>query len=549
MKHSHKTVYQIYPKSFCDSNGDGWGDLQGVIRKLDYLQTLGIEYIWFNAMFVSPQRDNGYDVADYRMIDPRYGSMNDFEQLCQEAKKRNIDIMLDMVFNHTSTEHEWFQKAIHGDETYKNYYIFRKGNADGSAPTNWQSKFGGPAWEYVESLDEYYLHLYDVTQADLNWENPAVRQEMADIVNYWRSKGVHGFRFDVVNLISKGSYKDDPDHFDGRQFYTDGPHVHEYLKELNERSFGLDEASMTVGEMSSTTIENCVRYSGANAHELSSVFTFHHLKVDYKNKQKWSLMNFDFLELKQLLNQWQIGMQEANAWNALFWCNHDQPRAISRFGDDKKYPKQSAKMLATCLHCMRGTPYVYQGEEIGMTNAYFTDIQQYQDVESINFFNILKSQGKSEQEIYHILQERSRDNARTPMQWNDQPNAGFTDGTPWISLTNNYPIINVKNALADPNSIFYHYQKLIQMRKTYDVIAEGNYVPLFEEHLQVFAYKRTLKNEELYVINNFYGSPCLIQLPKECADMQILISNYSDTKAVDEMTLRPYESFVLYQSK
>ncbi len=549
MKHSHKTVYQIYPKSFCDSNGDGWGDLQGVIRKLDYLQMLGIEYIWFNAMFVSPQRDNGYDVADYRMIDPRYGTMDDFEQLCQEAKKRNIDIMLDMVFNHTSTEHEWFQKAIHGDETYKNYYIFRKGNADGSAPTNWQSKFGGPAWEYVESLDEYYLHLYDVTQADLNWENPAVRQEMADIVNYWRSKGVHGFRFDVVNLISKGSFEDDPDHFDGRQFYTDGPHVHEYLKELNERSFGLDEASMTVGEMSSTTIENCVRYSGANAHELSSVFTFHHLKVDYKNKQKWSLMNFDFLELKQLLNQWQIGMQEANAWNALFWCNHDQPRAVSRFGDDKKYPKQSAKMLATCLHCMRGTPYVYQGEEIGMTNAYFTDIQQYQDVESINFFNILKSLGKSEQEIYHILQERSRDNARTPMQWNDQPNAGFTDGTPWISLTSNYPIINVNNALADPDSIFYHYQKLIQMRKTYDVIAEGNYVPLFEEHLQVFAYKRTLKNEELYVINNFYGSPCLIQLPEACADMKILISNYSDTKAVDEMTLRPYESFVLYQSK
>lgn len=276
--------------------------MRGVISKLDYLQKLGIEYIWFNAMFVSPQRDNGYDVADYRKIDPRYGTMEDFEELCIEAKKRNIDIMLDMVFNHTSTEHEWFQKALSGDPYYKNFYIFRKGKSDGSPPTNWQSKFGGPAWEYVASFDEYYLHLYDVTQADLNWDNPAVRREMIDIVNFWRSKGVHGFRFDVVNLISKGSFEDDPNHFDGRQFYTDGPHVHEYIRELNENSFGLDEEAMTVGEMSSTSIENCVLYSGADAHELSSVFTFHHLKVDYKNKQKWELMDFDFSELKQLLH-------------------------------------------------------------------------------------------------------------------------------------------------------------------------------------------------------------------------------------------------------
>ena len=549
MKHSHKTVYQIYPKSFCDSNHDGWGDLRGVISKLDYLQKLGIEYIWFNAMFVSPQRDNGYDVADYRKIDPRYGTMEDFEELCIEAKKRNIDIMLDMVFNHTSTEHEWFQKALSGDPYYKNFYIFRKGKSDGSPPTNWQSKFGGPAWEYVASFDEYYLHLYDVTQADLNWDNPAVRREMIDIVNFWRSKGVHGFRFDVVNLISKGSFEDDPNHFDGRQFYTDGPHVHEYIRELNENSFGLDEEAMTVGEMSSTSIENCVLYSGADAHELSSVFTFHHLKVDYKNKQKWELMDFDFSELKQLLHSWQTGMQDADAWNALFWCNHDQPRALSRFGDDKNYPKQSSKMLATCLHCMKGTPYVYQGEEIGMTNAYFTDIAQYRDVESINFYHILKQQGKDEKEIYHILQERSRDNARTPMQWNDSANAGFSDSSPWIPVIDNYKHINVQQALADPDSTFYHYQKLIQMRKEMDIIAEGSYHPILEEHAQVFAYERRLANETMYVINNFYGSPCSIQLQKECNNMKLLISNYSDTQVVEKMTLRPYESFVLYQAK
>lgn len=548
MKHSHKTVYQIYPKSFCDSNHDGWGDLRGVISKLDYLQMLGIDYIWFNAMFVSPQRDNGYDVADYRSIDPRYGTMEDFELLCQEAKKRGIDVMLDMVFNHTSTAHAWFQKAISGDQKYQDYYIFRKGKNDGSAPNNWHSKFGGPAWEYVESLDAYYLHLFDVTQADLNWENPQVRKELADIVNFWREKGVHGFRFDVVNLISKAGYGDDPNCFDSRQYYTDGPKVHEYLKELNEHSFGLDEESMTVGEMSSTTIDNCVRYSGAAAHELSSVFTFHHLKVDYKNKQKWELMPFDFQELKKLLNQWQLGMQEADAWNALFWCNHDQPRALSRFGDDKRYPKQSAKMLATALHGMRGTPYVYQGEEIGMTNAYFSDIRQYRDVESINFFEILKQQGKQEPEIYHILQERSRDNARTPMQWDDQPYGGFSDSEPWISVIDNYPKINVKNALADPDSIFYHYQKLIRMRKEYEVIAEGRYVPMLEEHDQVFAYQRILGDELLIVVSNFYGSACDVELPQECAQMKLLLSNYADTKAGAKMTLRPYESFILYRS-
>lgn len=541
MNFKKKVVYQIYPKSFYDTNNDGWGDLNGVIAKLDYLAFLGIEYIWFNAMFVSPQKDNGYDVSDYRKIDPRYGTMAEFEQLCKEAKKRNIDIMLDMVFNHTSTEHIWFQKALQGEKKYKDYYIFKK------TPTNWQSKFGGSAWEYVPSLDEYYLHLFDVTQADLNWDNPEVRKEMADIVQFWMDKGVHGFRFDVVNLISKKEFKDDPNLFDGRQFYTDGPNVHKYLKELNLASFGKDPQSMTVGEMSSTSIENCVKYSGANEHELSSVFTFHHLKVDYKDGKKWELMDFDFLSLKNLMNTWQIGMQEKDAWNALFWCNHDQPRAISRFGNDTLYHNESAKMLATTLHMMRGTPYVYQGEEIGMTNAYFNDIKQYQDVESLNFYEILKKEKKAEQEIYHILQERSRDNARTPMQWNNQNYAGFSNVTPWLSVIDNYKEINVANALEDKNSIFYHYKNLIELRKKYSIIQDGIYLPLLEKDPNIFAYKRLLENETLLVISNFYDKVTTLSLEEDFSNYELILSNYTDTDITNLQTLRPYESIILYK--
>ena len=546
MEFKGKTVYQIYPKSFCDTNGDGWGDFPGVISKLDYLQELGIDYIWFNAFFPSPQRDNGYDVADYRAIDPRYGTMEDFQVLCAEAKKRGIDIMLDMVFNHTSTQHEWFQKAMQGDLKYKNYYIWQKGKAPDEAPNNWQSKFGGPAWEYVEKYDEWYLHLFDVTQADLNWDNSEVRAEMADIVNFWLAKGVHGFRFDVVNLISKGSYDDDPNEFDGRQFYTDGPHVHEYLKELNNASFGRDPQHLTVGEMSSTSIANCTKYAGADSHELDMVFSFHHLKVDYKDQMKWELMPFDFMELKRIMNTWQIGMQEKNAWNALFLNNHDQPRALSRFGDDKKYPKQSAKMLAALIHMMRGTPYVYEGEEIGMTNAYFTDIHQYVDVESTNIYNILLSQGKSKEEILHILQERSRDNSRTPMPWNDAENGGFTTGTPWLQLAGNYRQINVENARKDPDSVFYYYQKLIRMRKEMKVIQDGTYVPMLEDDPSVFAYERRLNEESLIVINNFYGKDVTVTVP-DLHRYQLLLSNYPDSQIKGELSLRPYESLILYR--
>lgn len=393
MEFKRQTVYQIYPKSFNDSNGDGLGDLKGVTDKLLYLKELGIDYIWLTPFFISPQNDNGYDVADYRNIDPRYGTIEDAENLISEAGKLDIGIMLDMVFNHTSTEHEWFKKAMEGDPKYMDYYIFRDPKPDGSAPTNWVSKFGGNAWEYVPKFNKYYLHLFDKTQADLNWENPQVREELKDILKFWQNKGVKGFRFDVVNLISKPDVFEDDFEGDGRRFYTDGIRVHQYLKELC-RDSGLNEnGMMTVGEMSSTTIDNCIRYSNPEEKELSMCFSFHHLKVDYKNGNKWELQPCDFMALKNLLNKWQTGMEEGNGWNALFWCNHDQPRVLSRFGNDKNYPTESAEMLATMIHLMRGTPYVYQGEEIAMTNAYFEDISQYKDVESLNYFKILKDDG------------------------------------------------------------------------------------------------------------------------------------------------------------
>lgn len=545
MNFENKVVYQIYPKSFYDSDNDGLGDLQGIIEKLDYLQYLGVDYIWMTPFFPSPQRDNGYDVADYRAIDPRYGTMEIFENLVKEAKKRNIDIMLDMVFNHTSTEHVWFQKALAGEEKYKNYYYFRKGKQDGSAPTNWISKFGGNAWEYVEAFDEYYLHLFDKTQADLNWENPEVRDEIVDILKFWMDKGVYGFRFDVVNLISKPEYFEDDEEGDGRRFYTDGRHVHEFLKEINERTFGKDERIITVGEMSSTSLDNCVKYAGADSHELSMVFQFHHLKVDYKNKQKWELQPFDFMELKQLFDTWQIGMQEHHAWNALFWCNHDQPRVVSRFGNDQQYHVESAKMLATAIHMMRGTPYIYQGEEIGMTNAYFTNIHEYRDVESINYFNILKAEGKEEKEIYHILQERSRDNSRTPMQWNQEAQAGFTKGTPWLQIIYNYKEINVENQIHKEGSILEYYHELIRLRKAYPIIAKGSYEPLLPEHTSVFAYKRVYENTSMIVLNNFYDTETKVQLSE--TGYKEILSNYPHADMEETMVLRPYETRVYYK--
>ena len=543
----NSVVYQIYPKSFNDSNNDGFGDLRGVVEKLDYLEGLGVDYIWLTPFFVSPQNDNGYDIADYYNIDPAYGTMEDFETLVEEATKRNIKIMLDMVFNHTSTYHEWFKKALEGDPKYKDYYIFRKGE-NGNPPTNWISKFGGNAWEYVEHLDEYYLHLFDVTQADLNWENPELRQEVYNVVNFWIEKGVKGFRLDVINLISKPDTLENDYIGDGRRFYTDGPRIHKHLKELNENTFGKHDDIITVGEMSSTTIENCLKYSNPDEKELSMVFNFHHLKVDYKDGDKWKLKDFDFAELKDLFNTWQTSMMKGNGWNAVFWCNHDQPRVVSRLGDDKKYHEQSAKMLATAVHCLRGTPYIYQGEEIGMTNAYFNDINKYRDVESLNYYNILKEQGHTEEETYDIIMARSRDNSRTPMQWNDEVNAGFSETTPWLSVINNYETINVEKNLADENSIYYHYKKLIQLRKQYDVIANGAYEAMLAEHENVYAYRRTLDNEELIVLNNFYGNETEVTLDiKDVNGYTCLLSNYEEQELTNQLTLRPYESIVFYK--
>ena len=546
-------VYQIYPKSFKDSNGDGIGDLKGVTEKIHYLKELGVDYIWLTPFYVSPQKDNGYDVADYRNIDPKFGTMEDFEELVKVAEKNGIGIMLDLVFNHTSTEHKWFKKALAGDEEYKNYYIFKEPK-DGKEPTNWLSKFGGSAWEYVEEFDEYYLHLFHKTQADLNWDNPKVRKEVYDIVNFWIDKGVKGFRLDVINLISKpDEYKDDLEG-DGRRFYTDGPRVHEYIKELNKNTFGSREDIITVGEMSSTDIENCIRYSNPKEKELSMVFNFHHLKVDYKDGDKWSLMDFDFIELKRILIHWQLGMERGNGWNALFWCNHDQPRAISRFGDDGKYREESAKMLATALHMLRGTPYIYQGEEIGMTNPYFDKIEDYRDVESIQYYHILKDKGISHDRIMAILQSKSRDNARTPMQWNCEDNGGFTTGKPWISINPNYKDINVEKALKDKDSIFYHYKELIRLRKEYNIISHGSFIPLYEEDDQIFAYMRSYEGERLLVINNFYKEETIFELPKkidlEGSKMKILISNYKDSSEdIKNLILRPYESIVYHIEK
>lgn len=549
MNFEDKVVYQIYPKSFYDSNNDGIGDLNGITEKLDYLKYLGVDYIWITPFFVSPQRDNGYDVADYCNIEPMYGTMEDFDRLSLEAKKRGIGIMLDMVFNHTSTEHRWFKKALSGDKKYQDFYIFKKGEKN-NPPTNWVSKFGGNAWEYVEELESYYLHLFDKTQADLNWENPEVREEIYKVVKFWLDKGVNGFRFDVVNLISKPEKFENDYVGDGRRFYTDGPKIHEYLKGLNLNSFGQNPDIITVGEMSSTSMENCFKYSGKNENELSMVFNFHHLKVDYKNKDKWALQPFDFQELKDILNSWQVGMQEHNAWSALFWCNHDQPRVVSRFGDDKNYWKKSAKMLGTVIHMLRGTPYIYQGEEIGMTNSYFTDISQYRDVESINYHKILMDGGLCDEEAMKIVMERSRDNGRTPMQWSSDINGGFSKGTPWIESIKNYEKINVENQINDENSVLNYYRKLIALRKEYKVIALGKTIPLLEDNKNIYMFKRESENEELLVITNFYGTKCELELDFEVEGYECILSNGDNNiKLEKKLELQPYDALVFFRKK
>ncbi len=538
------TIYQIYPKSFCDSNGDGIGDIRGIISKLDYIKSLGVDYIWSTPFFTSPLHDNGYDVENYREINPVFGTMEDVEELIAKAGERGIGIMLDMVFNHTSTRHEWFQKALKGDKTYMDYYIFKDGTPD-TPPTNWQSKFGGSAWEYVSSLKKWYLHLFDTTQADLNWDNPSVREELKEILRFWMAKGVKGFRFDVVNLISKPEVLEDDETGDGRKFYSDGPHVHEYLKELSADT-GM-ENYITVGEMSSTNIDHCIRYSNPDEKELSMCFNFHHLKVDYKDGDKWELMQPDYRRLKELFEIWQTRMEQQNGWNALFWCNHDQPRIVSRLGNEKEYWKESAKMLATFIHMLRGTPYIYQGEELGMTNPGYSDIRAYRDVESIHYYNILKNKGKTEQEALEILSQRSRDNGRSPMQWDSGKYAGFSEQEPWISAPENHTFINVEAEEQDKDSILNFYRKLISLRKRYGVIQEGTVQFIDQKQPELLVYMRTMKGQKLLVASNFSGHEIVPEEPLSFAGGECLICNYPQRDREDRIeVLRPYESIVLF---
>ncbi|ERN51481.1 alpha,alpha-phosphotrehalase [Alkalihalophilus marmarensis] len=549
-------VYQIYPKSFNDTTGNGVGDLQGIIEKLDYLKDLGVDVLWLTPVYASPQKDNGYDISDYYSIHGEYGTMEDFDRLLSETHNRGMKLIMDLVVNHTSTEHQWFKESQQSkDNKYRDFYIW-KDPVDGAEPTNWQSKFGGNAWKWDPETEQYYLHLFDVTQADLNWENEELRKHVYDMMHFWFDKGIDGFRLDVINLISKDqSFPNDDGSVapgDGRKFYTDGPRVHEYLQEMNREVLSKYD-SMTVGEMSSTSIDHCIKYSNPDRNELSMTFNFHHLKVDYPNGEKWAIADFDFQALKQILTKWQVEMHKGGGWNALFWCNHDQPRVVTRYGNDQEFHKESAKMLATTVHMMQGTPYVYQGEEFGMTDPKFTSIDQYRDVETLNYYKIMKEKGIDEAEIMEIIKRKSRDNSRTPVQWNTDEHAGFTTGTPWIGVSDNYKQINAENAVADPSSIFYHYKNLIQLRKEYDVITYGNYKLILEDDDQIFAYVREYEGELLLVVNNFYGKEASVKLDSiiEGYDQsKLLISNYDDSSEVSELTaLRPYESLVYHLQK
>ena len=504
-------VYQIYPKSFNDTTGNGEGDLKGIIEKLDYLQFLGVDYLWLTPIYDSPMNDNGYDIRDYYQVNAQFGDKDDLRTLIDEAHARGLKMMLDIVINHTSTEHEWFQQAQQSvDNPYRDYYFFRR-SEDGPS-TNWLSKFGGNAWQYDEQTDAYYLHLFDVTQADLNWDNPEVRHALYEMINYWIDFGVDGFRFDVINLISKDTFEDSNEI--GKEYYTDGPRVHDYIHEMNRHTFG-DRDMMTVGEMSSTSIDHCIKYTNPERQELSSVFNFHHLKVDYRDGQKWTNQKFDLLQLKQILMEWQTKMYAGNGWNAIFWCNHDQPRVVSRFGSDatEALRQQSAKTLAIALHLLQGTPYIYQGEEIGMTDPHFQSIQQYRDVESLNAYREMREAGIDEAEILTILGQKSRDNSRTPMQWNDEAHAGFTTGTPWIEVANNYNTVNVEAAMADPESILYTYKKLIQLRHEHDIVTYGEVVPRYLDHPQLFVYERRYQGDTWLIIANMTSEK--VTLPED----------------------------------
>lgn len=536
MTFKEKVIYQVYPKSFKDTDGNGIGDLKGIQEKLPYLAELGVDMIWLNPIFPSPQKDNGYDISDYTGIDPLFGTMADFEALSAAAKEQNIEIMFDMVLNHVSTEHEWFKKALAGDTFYQDFFILR------DEPTDWVSKFGGNAWAPFGDTGKYYLHLFDITQADLNWRNPHVREELFKVVRFWMEKGVKGFRFDVINLIGKDEVLKDNPVNDGKPEYTDKPITHTYLQELNRESFGADPDAITVGEMSATTIENCILYTQPERNELSMAFNFHHLKVDYENGQKWTVMDFDFTELKRLFHTWGKEMSDGNGWNALFWNNHDQPRALNRFVDIENYRIEGAQMLAAAIHLNRGTPYIYMGEEIGMVDPDFASMEDYVDVESWNAEKMLREQGKTAAEALAVIKVKSRDNSRTPMQWDNSKKCGFTTGKPWLSC-GKHTEINVEN--EKNGRIWSFYQKLIKLRKAETVISLGGYTPYLADHPQIFAYVREYEGQKLLVLNNFYGQETAITLEEQWQAAEVLIGNYDREEVETALTLKPYETLAL----
>ncbi|CVU80239.1 TPA: alpha,alpha-phosphotrehalase [Streptococcus pneumoniae] len=533
-----KVVYQIYPKSYKDTTENGIGDFRGIIEKIPYLAKLGVDMVWLNPFYPSPQRDNGYDISDYMAVDPLFGDMADFEEMVCVGKEHKIDFMLDMVLNHCSTEHEWFQKALAGDKYYQDFFFIQ------DQPTDWQSKFGGSAWAPFGDTGKYYLHLFDETQADLNWRNSNVRKELFKVVNFWRDKGIKGFRFDVINLIGKDEVSVDCPENEGKPAYTDKPIVHNYLRMMNQATFGSDDSFMTVGEMSSTTMENCVLYSSPNRQELSMTFNFHHLKVDYKDGQKWTLAPFDFEELKSLYHSWGKEMSDKDGWSALFWNNHDQPRALNRFVDIQNFRKEGATMLAASIHLSRGTPYIYMGEEIGMIDPDYDSMADYVDVESLNAYQMLLEEGKSQQEAFQIIQAKSRDNSRIPMQWDASENAGFSTGTPWLKAGKSYKDINVENEIQGP--IFTFYQDLIRLRKEMPIISEGSYKPAFEDSKQVYVFERQFEDQKLLVLNNFYAKEVEIDLPAVYQNGQILISNYEDAEVSEKILLKPYQTLAIY---
>lgn len=540
-----KVIYQIYPKSFYDSNNDGVGDLRGIIVKLDYIKQLNVDMIWFNPFFVSPQNDNGYDIANYRQVDPRFGTMADLEEMIAKLKEIGVGVMFDMVLNHCSTDHEWFQKALAGDEYYQKFFYLRPGK-DGGYPNNWQSKFGGPAWSRFGDTDLYYLHLYDKTQADLDWHNPAVRKELFEVVNFWRQKGVHGFRFDVINVTGKDTVLVDSTNIEQeKRLYTDTPVVQDYLRELNAQSFGQDPEAITVGEMSSTTIPNSIAYTKPENHELSMTFAFHHLKTDYMDGQKWTQTPFDFQALKHYLLDWQEEIAQGGGWQALFWNNHDQPWALNRFGDPGQYWVKSAEMMAATIHLMRGTPYIYMGEELGMIDPSYQSMADYVDVEAQNAYQELVAGGRDPQEAFAIVHSKARDNSRVPMHWDASQYAGFSQVKPWLMPTDQAKI-NVHQELTS-GEIFAFYQQLIALRKQDELVSNGQIHSILRDHDQVLAYVRSLpeRPDQLAVFSNFYGQETTVVIPAELRKAgEVVVTNYGRvlTSLAEELTLQPYET-------